>query len=202
VYLPLWEPSPDPGPEAPFTSITQWTWEELSLHGRVLSASKRLAYLRYADLPALAGRPFELAANIGESDPAGDRETMTRGGWRLADPHRIAPTPEAYRDYLRASRAELQCPKPVFKELKTGWFSDRSVAYMALGRPVLAEETGFSRRIPTDRGVLAFNDLESAKAGVAEIDANYAIHSRAARELACDLFDSRKQLNAMIEACG
>lgn len=202
VYLPHWEPSPDPGPQAAFTSITQWTWAELWFNGRALSVSKRAAYLRYAELPRLSGRSFELAANIGDSDPGGDRITMSGGGWRLADPHQIAPTPEKYRDYIRASRAEIQCPKPVFRELNTGWFSDRSVAYMATGRPVLAEETGFSRRIPSDRGVIAFTDLESARAGVAEIDGNYATHSRAAREIASDLFGSRRQLTAMIDACG
>lgn len=202
VHLPLWKPSPDPGPDAPFTSITQWTWAELWFNGRALSTSKRAAYLRYADLPRLAGRPFELAANIGDTDPAGDRATLTAGGWRLADPHQVAPTPEAYRDYLRASRGEIQCPKPVFRELKTGWFSDRSVAYMAMGRPVMAEETGFSRRIESGRGVIAFTDLDSARAAVAEIDGNYAMHSRAAREMASDLFNSRRQLTAMMEACG
>lgn len=202
VHLPMWEPAPDPGADAPFTSITQWTWEELVFNGRALSVSKRDAYLRYTNLPRLAMRPFELAVNIGESDPAGDRAAMTAGGWRLADPHQAAPTPEAYRDYIRASRGEIQCPKPAFRELNTGWFSDRSVAYMAMGRPVIAEETGFSRRIPAGRGVIAFTDLDSARAAVAEIDGNYPMHSRAAREIAADLFNSRRQLTAMLDACG
>ncbi len=202
VYLPSWDYSPDPGADAPFTSITQWTWEELSFNGRALSVSKRAAYLRYTDLPRRTGRPFELAANIGDTDPAGDRAAMIGGGWRLADPHQVASTPEAYREYISASRGEIQCPKPVFRELNTGWFSDRSVAYMAMGRPVIAEETGFSRRIESGRGVIAFTDLDSAQAAVAEIDGNYAMHSRAAREIASDLFTSRRQLSAMIDACG
>ncbi|HSR57566.1 MAG TPA: hypothetical protein VLL57_05225, partial [Candidatus Binataceae bacterium] len=202
VYLPMWEPSPDPGPDAPFTSVTQWTWEELYYQGRTLGASKRLAYMRYLDLPVRARRSFELAANVGAKDPVGDRDTLTTWGWRVADPHQVAATPEAYRDYLRASRAEIQCPKPLFRELKTGWVSDRSVCYMALGRPVLAEETGFSRHLPTGRGILTFGDINEAVEGVAEIDGNYTMHSRAAREMACDLFSSERQLNAMIAACG
>lgn len=201
VYLPMWDASPDPGRAAPFTSITQWTWEELPFEGRLMSASKRAAYMRYIDLPKRAGRPFELAANIGESDPMHDREALAAGGWCVVEPHDVVATPDAYRDYLRASRAEILCPKPLFREWHTGWFSDRSVCYMALGRPVLAEQTGFSDFIPTGQGVLAFRDIDEALAGVAEIDGNYNFHSRHARALAADLFNSDRQLSAMLSAC-
>jgi hypothetical protein len=201
VYLPMWDASPDPGRDAPFTSITQWTWEELPFEGRMMSASKRAAYMRYVDLPKRAGRPFELAANVGESDPMHDREALAAGGWRVVEPHQVVATPDAYRDYLRASRAEILCPKPLFREWRTGWFSDRSVCYMALGRPVLAEQTGFSDFIPTGQGVLAFRDIDEAVAGVAEIDGNYDFHSRQARALAADLFNSDRQLSAMLAAC-
>jgi hypothetical protein len=201
VYLPMWEAAPDPGPEAPFSSITQWTWEELSYHGRVLSLSKREAYLRYVDLPAHTGRAFELAAFIGDKDPSHDREALRSGGWRVVDPHKVANTPEAYRGYLRASRAEISCPKPIFRELNTGWFSDRSVSYLALGRPVVAEDAGFGDAVPTGRGVLKFRDSDEAQAAVAEIDRDYRLHSRWARALACDLFNSDLQLKAMLAAC-
>lgn len=201
VYLPMWEPSPDPGPNAPFTSITQWTWEELPYQGRMLSVSKRAAYLRYVDLPKRAGRPFELAAFIGDEDPAGDRKALSNGGWRVVNPHDVVPTPDSYREYLRASRAEILCPKPIFREMNTGWFSDRSVCYLALGRPVLAEKTSFSEFVPTGRGVVSFRDIEEARSGVAEIDGNYHLHSRWARELAADLFNSDRQLSAMLAAC-
>jgi hypothetical protein len=201
VYLPMWDASPGPGPEAPFTSITQWTWEELPYQGRLISASKRAAYMRYLDLPKRAGRPFEIAAHIGDTDPMHDGDALASGGWRVVKPHDVVPTPEAYRDYLRASRAEILCPKPLFREMHTGWFSDRSACYMALGRPVLAEETGFSDFIPTGRGVVKFRDLDEALAGVAEIDGNYAMHSRYAREIAGDLFNSNRQLRGMLAAC-
>jgi hypothetical protein len=201
VYLPMWDAAPGRGSDAPFTSITQWTWEDLTYQGRVWSASKRAAYLRYVDLPNRAGRTFELAAYIGDTDPVGDRETLRNGGWRVVDPHQMVATPEAYREYLRASRAEILCPKPIFREMNTGWFSDRSVCYMALGRPVLAEETGFSEFVPTGRGVVSFRDIEEARSGVAEIDGNYDLHCRWARELAVDLFNSDRQLSAMLAAC-
>lgn len=202
VYLPMWRTAPDPGPAAPFSSITQWTWEELYWQGRPLSVSKRTAYLRYVDLPQLARRPFALAANIGTSDPAGDRALLGEHGWTVADPHRVAGSLSQYQRYLRASRAEFMCPKPIHVEMKTGWFSDRSIAYLASGRPVLAEDTGFSERLPTGAGLIAFRDIGEAAAGVAEIDANYGRHSRAAREMAEDLFDSHNCLGAMLSACG
>ena len=142
-----------------------------------------------------------LATNIGDTDPIHDRETLEAGGWRVVKPHDVAPTPEAYRDYIRTSRAEILCPKPIFREMNTGWFSDRSVCYMALGRPVLAEDSGFGDFVPTGQGVLEFRDTDEAVAGVAEIDGNYAMHSRHAREIAADLFNSGRQLSAMLAAC-
>jgi hypothetical protein len=202
LYLPLWNAAPDPGKNAPFTSVTQWTWEELKLEGRALSVSKRDAYVRYIALPKRAQRPFELAANIHPADATGDRELLHEMGWKVESPHRIARSASSYQNYIKRSRAEFCCPKPIHKELKTGWFSDRSAAYLASGRPVLAEDTGFSEHLPTGRGLVCFNNLEEAIAGVAEIDRNYLQHMRAARELAEEYLDSQKRLPAMLSACG
>jgi hypothetical protein len=201
VYLPMWSVAADPGLEAPFTSVTQWTWDELRLQERVLSLSKRDAYLRFLDLPHRAGRPFELAANIHPADDTDDRELLQANGWRLVHPHVVAASPAAYQAYLARSRAEICCPKPIFRELRTGWFSDRSAGYLASGRPVLAEDTGFSDFLPTGAGLIAFRDMAEAIAGVAEIDRNYARHQAAARALAENCLDSRKTLPLMLAAC-
>ncbi len=201
VYLPMWQATADPGSDAPFSSITQWTWQELPWRGRLLSISKRAAYLEYVELPRLTGRPFELAANIGD-DPVHDRMLLQQHGWKLVSPHQVCGSGPQYQCYIRASRAEFMCPKRIHVELKTGWFSDRSLAYLASGRPVLARDTGFSERLPTGRGVIAFQNLEEAVAGIAEIDGHYARHSRAAREMAEEFFDSRKCLAALLSACG
>ncbi|MGH7249329.1 MAG: glycosyltransferase family 1 protein, partial [Pseudomonadota bacterium] len=109
-------------------------------------------------------------------------------------------TPAAYREFILRSRAEILCPKPVFRELHTGWFSDRSVCYLASGRPVLAEETGFSDRLPVGRGLVSFNTLAEAADGVAAIDSSYAAHSRAAREMAEAYFSHSRCLEAMLSA--
>jgi hypothetical protein len=200
VHLPLWRPVPDPGPRAPFTSVTQWSWGELWLSGRVLSVSKRDAYLRYLDLPGCAGRSFELAANIHPADRTGDRERLAQHGWRLVDPHRVAGSPVAYRDYIGRSRAEFACGKPIHRELRTGWFSDRSACYLASGRPVLFEDTGIGERLPTGHGLCLFRDAEGAARAVMDIDRQWARHSRAARALAEEFLDARRCLPAMLEA--
>lgn len=202
VYVPWWEVERPPGSGAPFTSITQWTWEEQWLGDRVLKSSKRDAYLRYLDLPHRARRPFELAANIDPLDETGDRETLLAHGWRLVHAHDVASSPEAYREYISRSRAEISCAKPIYRELRTGWLSDRSVAYLASGRPVLAEDTGFSDHLPAGEGLLTFRSMEEAVAGAAEIDGHYSHHSKAARALAEECFGSRRTLRAMLSACG
>ncbi len=202
VFLPMWQMHPDPGREAPFSSVTHWTWEELSYEGHIVSVSKRSAYLRYLELPNRARRRFDLAAYILPQDQTGDRELLELNGWTLLDPRSVVATPQDYREFIRRSRAEIQCPKPAYRELRTGWFSDRSACYLASGRPVLAEETGFSEFLPTGAGLLSFKDMAEALAGVADIDGNYERHSRAARALAEQHLDSRHWLPKMLAASG
>lgn len=200
THLPLWGAAPDPGPDAPFTSVTHWTWAQLLFNGRTLSISKRDAYLQHVDLPLRAGRTFELAVGLDPNDPTMDRQLLTSSGWAVVDPWDVAGSVSSFGDYLRSSRAEICCPKPIFVELKTGWFSDRSVCYLANGRPVLVKDTGFSSYVPTGAGVLAFNTTEEAVDAVAEIDGNYQRHRQAARALAEEYFDASRTLPEMIEA--
>jgi hypothetical protein len=202
VYLPIWQVAPEPDPNAPFTSITEWTWEELWMGDRVLSTSKRDAYLKYRRLPELSRRPFEIAANIDPEDTTGDREELQKHRWKLAHPHLVARTPGAYRRYIRKSRAEFLCPKPIHRILQTGWSSDRSACYLASGRPVLMEDTGLSTHLPTGEGLLTFSDIDEAVEKVAAIDADYGRHARAARALAEEFMDSRTCLRRMLETCG
>jgi hypothetical protein len=202
VYLPMWQAAPDPGRDAAFSSVTHWTWEELNYQGRVVSVSKRAAYLRYAELPKRARRSFHLAAYIIAEDKTGDRELLETNGWTVLDPRRTVATPEDYREFIIRSRAEIQCPKPIHPQLRTGWFSDRSACYLASGRPVLAEDTGFGEHLPTGEGLLQFSNIDEAVAGVAAIDADYARHSRAARRIAEEHLDSRRWLPAMLAASG
>jgi hypothetical protein len=202
VYLPMWERMPDPGPLTPFSSLTHWTWEQLKRPGGLVSASKRDAYLKHIALPKRTGMPFELAANIHPEDKTGDRQLLESHGWRVVDPYEVAPTPEKFREYIHQSRAEICCPKPVYVELKTGWISDRSGAYLATGRPVLMGDTGISRHLPAGAGLLIFDDTDGAVAGVEQIASNYAYHAQAAREIAREYLDSSRVLKSMLAHCG
>jgi hypothetical protein len=114
--------------------VTHWTWEQLRMGGRVLSVSKRDAYLGYLTLPQKTMRPFELAANIHPKDETGDRELLVRNGWKLVDPHGVASSRAHYQRYIKRSGAEFQCPKPIRQVPKDGLVSDRSACYLATGR--------------------------------------------------------------------
>lgn len=200
VYLPMWPVTPGPDRTAPFTSVTQWTWGEI-WPDPARSVSKRTAYLRYLSLPRTCGRPFELAANIHPLDETGDPELLATHGWRLVHPHHVAGSPEQYQRYIAASRAEFLCPKAIYRELRTGWLSDRSACYLASGRPVLAEDTGVPGEYPAGLGFVTFADAQGAAAGVADIDDNYPAHCAAARQFAEAFLDSRVALPKMLEAC-
>jgi hypothetical protein len=201
VYLPLWKVPFSTHIGQAFTSITHWNWDELDLDGRRLSLSKREAYMRYIDLPQLSNCSFELATYIEPNDQTGDRELLQKKEWKIVDPWTATASPKDYQDYIANSLAEISCPKPIFRELKTGWFSDRSVCYLASGRPVLAEDTGFSDFLPTGDGLLVFHDMDEAVAGVNNINTNYQHHMKAARRLAEEVFNSEICLNKMLEQC-
>jgi hypothetical protein len=201
-YMPLWNTGSQPAPDAPYTSITQWNWEVLHFGGREASLSKRAAYLRYLDLPSRTRATLELAANIDLEDTTGDREMMALHGWRVVHPHAVCRTPAMYRRYLQASKGEISCPKPIYRELQTGWFSDRSVAYLASGRPVIAEDTGLRGDLSPGYGLLWFSDVDGAAAALEAIESDYAAHSRAAQEIAEEYFSAERTLRWIVEEAG
>lgn len=199
VHLPSWPDAGPPPQGAPFSSLTHWNWGELWLGDEVLSISKRDAFLRFAGLPVRAARPFRLATEIDPVDAAGDRSTLSDNGWDVCDPGREAPDIDSYRSFIAGSRAEISCAKPIFRALRTGWVSDRSAIYLASGRPVLAEDTGFTTVLPVGKGLVPFRNLDEAVAGTRAIDGDYDTHRAAARRLAVEYFDSRKTLARMVE---
>jgi hypothetical protein len=201
VHLPMWTVDLSRTESAPVTSVTQWSWGEVWLGEEVLSTGKRDAYLRYLDLPCRTKVPFELAANLDPSDTE-DRQLLKSHGWQLADPHVVASTPAGYQDYIRRSCAELSCPKPIYRELRTGWVSDRSACYLASGRPVLAEDTGFTVHLPSGTGLISFHSADEALEGVAAITRDYERHRRAARAFAEEHLDAAHVLGGMLAACG
>src|SRR5665811_148656 len=202
VYIPFWRVD-HPRGQAAITSVTQWNWgDDLPFNGRTLSSSKRDAYLRFLDLPRRCSANFVLAANIDANDVTGDRELLTEHGWTLVHPHQCIRTVAQYQRFIRDSIAEFGCAKSVYTELRTGWLSDRSAAYLASGRPVLAEDTGFADHLPTGLGLLSFTTLDQAAGAVDELLRNYSRHQKAARELAESYFSTEHVLRKIVDSCG
>lgn len=129
-----------------------------------------------------------------------DKKTLIDHGWEVAPGEIISKTPQSYQKFIQDSRAEFGVPKHGYVASRGGWFSDRSVCYLASGRPVLIEETGLSQWIPTGEGLLTFTDLATAAAGVEKINSDYPFHCRAARNLAEKYFASKKVLPPLLEA--
>jgi hypothetical protein len=201
MYLPDWAPATDPGPHAPVTSVTQWNWpEEFRWGGRVYSDSKRDSYLRYLNIPQVSPHSFKLAANIHVNDTTGDIQLLKSHGWELVAPHLVAGTPKAYARFIRSSRCEFGCAKPIYVDLKTGWFSERSATYLACGRPVIVEDTGIGDHIETGAGLLTFSNISEAEDAIEDVASRYSIHQRAARELADAYFSFERVLPKLVQS--
>jgi hypothetical protein len=173
-----------------FTTVANWRGPFGSIEfGGTRYGLKVHEFRKFIELPARARGPFELALSIHPADGR-DREALDRNGWHIVAPS-LAQEPEDFQRYVRQSGAEFSVAQGVYVQTKSGWFSDRTAAFLASGRPALVQDTGFSRHIPTGAGLIAFLTLDDAIAGAAEIRANHERHGAAARELAEAYFDSR-----------
>jgi hypothetical protein len=200
VVLEQWPPQRGRG--RAFTSVGSWRGPFGPVEFEGVTYGLRVhEFRRFADLPRRVSEPLEIALDIDEAD-AGDVELLRSAGWALRDPREAAADPGRYRSYVQESRAELMVAKNMYVRSRSGWFSDRSICYLASGRPVLAEDTGYSRHHPVGEGLLAFSTLEEAIEGVERITAGYARHARAARELAEEDFDSDRVLGRLLDKLG
>jgi hypothetical protein len=201
VLLDRWPAQSGNGSGA-FTSVGSWRGPFGPIDYEGVRYGLRVhEFRRFAELPHLVSEPLEIALDIDEADAA-DVELLRSAGWTLRDPREVAADPCRYRSYVQESSAELMVAKNMYVQSRSGWFSDRSICYLASGRPVLAQETGFSRHHPVGLGLLAFSTLDEAVAGVKRIGADYATHSRAARELAAERFDSNRVLGRLLGELG
>jgi hypothetical protein len=154
-----------------------------------------------AEVPMRAGARFVLALAI-HPDESRDVELLAANGWELVDPAAVASTPEGYREFVQGSYAELGVAKSGYVVSRSGWFSDRSACYLASGRPVLAQDTGFGAHLPTGDGLLAFAGVDEVVAGVDRIAADYDHHRQAARALAEEHLDSDRVLGRLLDGLG
>jgi hypothetical protein len=196
VFLPCWERASAVG--TALTSVANWRgYGSVELNGRRLG-QKAHSLRGLLSLPQLTGERLALALAI-HPDEAADIEALRAHGWELIDPAAVAASPADYADFLRGSKGEIGVAKEGYVESRSGWFSDRSACYLASGRPVVAQDTGFPRHLPVGEGLFAFGTTEEAAAAIEQLASDYDRHADAARVLAEELFDSRTVLAALLD---
>ena len=183
------------------TTVANWRGYGSIHHDGVFYGQKAHALRQFVDLPSLTDEHFMLALAI-HQDETRDLAALRGNGWELLDPAVVADTPASYRSFIGASKAEFGVAKAGYVTGRCGWFSDRSVCYLASGRPVLAQDTGFSRHLPTGAGLMSFSTREDAVEQIGALRGDYARHAQAARALAEDCFDSNKVLTQLLHRVG
>jgi len=200
VVMDLWENPFPAAPTAPYTTITTWHNKGKSIvyKGEKFYWTKDREFMRFIDLPKRRQVPFELAVVVDE-----ETERMLRGnGWNLVHSLPISKDVNAYREYIQRSRGEFTVAKDQVVRPVTGWFSDRSASFLAAGRPVITHETGFSKFLPTGKGLFGFLTMEDILAAVDVIESDYEGACRAAREVAAEYFAAEKVLASLMERAG
>jgi hypothetical protein len=198
VFLGAWEELP-PEPAAAYTTVTNWWGEWILIDGETIDNEKRTAFMALLDLPARVPARLELALTPDEYTMGVDGRMLSDHGWSVCDAWQTCGTPESYRDYIRRSRGELSAAKPSSRILASAWVSDRTLCYLASGRPAVVEYTGPSRILPDAEGLLRFRDVDEAAAAIRAVEADPAHHSRRARQLAEEHFDGAQVLRSMLE---
>lgn len=181
-----------------FTTIATWhnRGKDLCFRGETYHWSKHLNFLTLVDLPQHISQELELAVEI---DDAVELSAFQHNGWVLTNPLAVSQDLTVYHKYIDTSRGEFTVSKDVVVRTRSGWFSDRSGCYLAAGKPVVTQETGFSKFIPTGRGLFAFSTPDEVLAALEAINSNYLLHACAAREIAQEYFDSAKVLAKMLQ---
>jgi len=191
---------PKPRPRRPkVTTVGQWYWGgAVEVAGEFPDLSKKQAFEPYLNLPSrVPEAEFELAMNITAEDP--ERDRLQRLGWKIVDPHQVARTPSAYRRYLASALAEFTAIKGVDVAWRTGWVSDRSAAFLALGRHVITEDTGARDYLPAKNGFSFVRNASEAEVAVKEVLRGWPRLSRQARDCAVETFDSEKNLKKILD---
>lgn len=197
----------DPG--GSFTTVSTWRERWQVFGGKTLINDKRAAFLEYVNLPSRTWRPLELAIWQGPSgskardgaeyDLDGDLVLLRKAGWRVRSASEVAGTPDAYREYIRGSQAEFSCAKPSCTWLQNAWLSDRTLCYLASGRPAVVQHTGKSRLLPDSSGLFRFRNADEAVAAIEAVATDPERHQREARALVEEHFDAAKVAARVLE---
>lgn len=184
-----------------WTTIGNWRQphRRVQYNGEVYHWSKHFEFLKFLDLPRRSEQTFELALGRYEES---DRQMLEAQGWRVRTAGGLSADIDLYRRYLAQSKGEFTVAKDQNIRLRSGWFSDRSAAYLAAGRPVITQETGFSNHLPTGRGLFAFSTMDDILTALDAINSDYAGHCRSAGDLACEYFCYNMVLGQIIDIVG
>jgi hypothetical protein len=185
---------------ASFTTVSNWYMDEYvqAVDGQFYRNDKLSGFSPFMDLPARTTQPLELALRLAEDDED-IRAELRQRGWRVREAWDVTGTPWDYQRYIQTSRGEFSCAKPAYVRLQTAWMSDRTICYLASGKPAIVQHTGPSRFLPDAAGLFRFRDLEEAARQLETAAADYERQSRLARALAEEYFDARKVVGSVLE---
>lgn len=203
VVLEEWPATPGPAGPVRFTTVASWRspYGQLELDGRTMGL-KHHQFRRLIELPErVEGAAFEIALEIHPGDEA-DRQALEDHDWTIVDPRLVAATPQGFRDYVSASAAEFSVAQGVYVETGSGWFSDRTAAYLACGRPALVQDTAIGAELRPGEGILTFSTIDQAVIGAERIVADSSSNAGAARRFAEEHLDSDLVLGRLLSAIG
>ena len=203
VCLDLWPYRFDPGAEA-FTTVAGWwsgEWVPEKVDGRevLYENTKRISFLDFVELAGRTRQPLELALNMADDDGA-DLDRLLGNGWRVQRSRDVAGNPEQYHRYVQQSRGEFSCAKPSCMKLQNAWVSDRTLCYLASGKPAVVQHTGPSSYLPSGLGLFRFTTMDEAAAALEAVNADYERNCRAAREIAATWFDAAPVLEHVLNS--
>jgi hypothetical protein len=200
VHVDSWKPQPV-APEAAFTTIGHWIGTYmLDADGTVYANDKRAAFEGYLDLPTRIPAPMELGLMLDKWEMVDERARLQRLGWRVADAHTVAGTPTDFQRYVQGSLAEFSCAKPSCIRLRNGWISDRTLCYLAAGRPAVVQWTGDFPGVSGEAGLLRFHTPEEAERCLRQVIDRWDFHSAQARQLAEEVFSANRVVPLVLNA--
>ena len=197
MFLPAWEPV-KAAEGAAYTTTAHWWYGDMEWNGETFSNDKRSSFLEFLDLPAKTKAKLELALCLGKSEGE-EKKLWENHGWQVRRAWDVSSTAADYRNYIQQSRGEFSCAKPSCMRLQNAWISDRTLCYLASGKPAIVQHTGPSRFLPDAAGLFRFRTIEEATAALAAVEADYDKHSALARHLAETHFDATKVVGRVLE---
>jgi hypothetical protein len=200
VVMDLWDPDNESSSNPAYTTITTWHNEgkDIEYQGETYYWTKDREFMKVIDLPSCCQTPLELALGVEEEVSS----MLTKHGWLLVNSVDISRDFDSYRKYIQQSRGEFTVARDQYVRPNTGWFSDRSACYLAAGRPVITQETGFSKYLPTGNGLFGFTTVDDILTAIEAIEKDHRAHCHAAKEIAAEYFAAEKVIGSLMKRAG